>query len=248
MISKNQLLEQGFSLPFSNPTYCKGPYRFINREYLIITYETEMEALQEVVPEPLKIEKPYVKYEFIKMPDSSGFGSYTESGQVIEVSYQGKKGDFVHSMYLDSEKPIAAGREIWGFPKTLGYPSLRVDVDVVIGELFYQEALVARATMGFKEEKVDCKLLEHAMQNTNNYLLKIIPHVDGSLRICELVSYRLENIHVKEAWQGKGALELWAHALAPVAQLPIKKVVSSLHFVADLTLPYGKVVCNYLEK
>jgi acetoacetate decarboxylase len=247
MVSQKELLAKGFCLPFSNPTYSKGPYRFIDREYLIITYETDIEALKRVVPEPLIIEKPLVKYEFIKMPNSSGFGDYTESGQVIEVSYNGKKGDFVHSMYLDSEKPIAAGREIWGFPKTLAYPSLRVDTDVVIGELFYQKALVARGTMGFKEQKVDCLALQHALETTDNYLLKMMPHVDGSLRICELVSYRLEKVNVKEAWQSKGALDLFSHALAPVADLPVKKIVSALHFVADLTLPFGKVVCDYLQ-
>jgi acetoacetate decarboxylase len=32
-----------------------------------------------------------------------------------------------------------------------------------------------------------------------NFLLKIIPHVDGSARICELVEYYLENIVLKGA-------------------------------------------------
>jgi acetoacetate decarboxylase len=32
-----------------------------------------------------------VNYEFIRMPDSTGFGDYTESGQVIPVSYQGAR-------------------------------------------------------------------------------------------------------------------------------------------------------------
>ena len=30
-------------------------------------------------------ENDLVHYEFIRMPDSSGFGNYTESGQVISV-------------------------------------------------------------------------------------------------------------------------------------------------------------------
>jgi len=39
---------------------------------------------------------------------------------------------------------------------------------------------------------------------------------------------------------------LHAHALAPVAALPVLEVVSAVHIVADLTLPLGTVVHDYL--
>ena len=40
-------------------------YRFIDREFLTITYRTDMEALRRVASEPLGIRKYIVKYEFI---------------------------------------------------------------------------------------------------------------------------------------------------------------------------------------
>ena len=79
-----------------------------------------------------------------------------------------------------------------------------------------------------------------------NYLLKIIPHVDGTARICELVEYFLEDVNVKGAWTGPAALELHAHALAPVTDLPVLEVLSGLHILSDLTLGLGKVVHDYL--
>jgi len=33
-----------------------------------------------------------------------------------------------------------------------------------------------------------------------------------------------------------------------VASLPVKRIVSCVHFTSDLTLPYGKVVHDYLKK
>ena len=81
-----------------------------------------------------------------------------------------------------------------------------------------------------------------------NFLLKIIPHVDGTLRICELVEYYLEDVQVKGAWTGPASLNLCSHALAPVAELPVLEVVSALHLIADLTLPLGKVVHDYLAR
>ena len=74
-----------FAMPLTSPAFPHGPYRFTNREFLIITYRTDLDALRAVVPEPLEIQEPIVKFEFIHMPDSTGFGSYTESGQVIPV-------------------------------------------------------------------------------------------------------------------------------------------------------------------
>jgi Acetoacetate decarboxylase (ADC)/Glucose-6-phosphate dehydrogenase, C-terminal domain len=89
--------------------------------HLIITNRTDLEKLRTVVPEPLEINQrePLVKYEFIRMPDSTGFGDYTESGQVIPVSFRGRRGDYTHCMFLNDEGPIAGGRELWGFPKKL---------------------------------------------------------------------------------------------------------------------------------
>jgi acetoacetate decarboxylase len=52
------------------------------------------------------------------MPDSTGFGSYEESGTVIPcLTEDGEEVNFVLQMFLDCEPPIACGREIWGFPK-----------------------------------------------------------------------------------------------------------------------------------
>lgn len=243
-----EIQNNAFAMPFYSPTYPPGPYRFVNREFLIITYETDLDKLRSVVPEPLEVIKPLVKYEFIRMPDSSGFGDYTESGQVIPVQYKGKPGNYVHSMYLDSEPPIAAGREIWGFPKTLAKPSLRVDSDVLIGEMYYQGVRVALGTMGYKYKTLDMKEIEKDFSATPNYLLKIIPHVDGTPRICELVSHYLTDVKIKGAWEGRGELELVAHAMAPVADLPIRQIVSAVHIVSDLTLPYGHVVYDYLSQ
>ncbi len=76
----------------------RGPYRFVNREYFIVAYETDYDKLKRVVPEPLEPVSnvvlctclPFLLQlivlqchnsnthfqidEWINMPDSSGFG------------------------------------------------------------------------------------------------------------------------------------------------------------------------------
>ena len=234
-----------FAMPLTSPAFPPGPYRFIDREFLIVTYRTDPDALRAVVPEPLQIGEPIVKYEFIRMPNSTGFGDYTESGQVIPVTFEGQSGGYVHSMYLNDEAPIAGGRELWGFPKKLAAPSLRVEIDTLLGTLDYGSVRVATATMGYKHRSLDHAAVLAGLL-APNYLLKIIPHVDGSARICELVRYFLEDITVKGAWTAPAALELFHHALAPVARLPVLEVIAGTHLVTDMTLGLGSVVHDYL--
>lgn len=242
----NDVIRTAFAMPLTSPAFPPGPYRFVNREFLIVSYRTDLDALRAVVPEPLQVTEPIVKYEFIRMPDSTGFGDYCESGQVIPVTFEGKAGGYVHAMYLNDEAPIAAGRELWGFPKKLASPDLRVETDTLIGTLDYGSVRVATATMGYKHRALD-HAAELAGMLTPNYLLKIIPHVDGSrARVCELVRYFLEDVTIKGAWTGPVALELASHALAPVARLPVLEVISSTHVLADMTLGMGQVIHDYL--
>jgi acetoacetate decarboxylase len=236
-----------FAMPLHSPSYPVGPYRFVDREYMIITYRTDREALQRVVPAPLEINgDPIVKYEFIRMPNSTGFGDYTESGQVIPVRLNGQTGGYVHAMFLDDDPPIAGGRELWGFPKKLATPTLKVERDTLVGTLDFGPTRIAIGTMGYKHKALPPAQAVHALGEPG-FLLKIIPHVDGSPRICELVRYFLRDVELKGAWSGPAALTLSPHALAPIADLPVREVISSVHLIADLTLDLGEVVHDYLS-
>ena len=241
----DEIRRRAFAMPLTSPAFPPGPYRFVNREYLVITYRTDPARLRAVVPEPLEVAEPVVKYEFIRMPDSTGFGDYTESGQVIPVSFAGQRGSYVHSMFLDDYAPIAGGRELWGFPKKSGTPRLAVASETLIGTLDFGPLRIATGTMGYKHAALPLDGTAAALA-APNFLLKIIPHVDGSARICELVRYHTVDVTVKGAWSGPGALQLNPHALAPVADLPVLEVLSAAHFVCDLTLALGEVVHDYL--
>src|SRR6202521_456913 len=148
-------VRRAYAMPLTNPSFPRGPYRFFDREYLVVAYRTDPDALRAVVPEPLEVSEPIVKYEFIRMPDATGFGDYTESGQVIPVRLRGEEGVYVHAMYLDDDAPIVGGRELWGFPKKLASPKIEVESDVLVGTLHYGSVLCASATMGYNNRPAD---------------------------------------------------------------------------------------------
>ena len=246
-MNADDVRKSAFAMPLTSPSYPRGPYRFVDREFLVISYRTDPAALAALVPEPLHPAGNVVRFEFIRMPDSTGFGDYTESGQVIPVTFEGRSGVYVHSMYLDDDAPIAGGREIWGFPKKLGSPALRVDKDTLLGTLDYGSVRIANGTMGYKHRTADHDAVLRSLGQPN-WLLKIMPDVDCSPRVCELVEYRLEDVALKGAWEGPAALQLFEHALAPVARLPVLQVLGGLHLSTDLTLGLGRVVHDYLGR
>jgi acetoacetate decarboxylase len=194
---------------------------------MVITYETEPEIIRAQLPEPLEpLDRPLIRYEWIRMPDSSGLGAYTESGMVIPSRFRGTEVNFVAQMYLDDDPPIAAGREIWGFPKKYAHPKLEIVKDTLTGTLEYGGQLVAMGTMGYKHESMAGNgALTTATLAKMQVNLKVIPGVDGHPEM--------------------GRLHLVPHVNSPVADFPVRRTHAAHHFLADLTLPYGQVLYDY---
>lgn len=244
-------------MPPAAPSYPRGPYRFINREYLIIAYRSDPDAIRAALPEPLEPDgSNTMLYEFINMPDTSGFGSYHESGVVIPAKFKGEAVNYTAQMYLDCEPPTTGGREIWGFPKKYGTPNLGVVHDTLTGTLDYAGERVALGTMTYKThnllydltaaEALDAAPVKARLGKTQ-VNLKLIPDVDGTPKIAQLVAYQMTDITLKGAWTGNARLHLVPHVNAPVADLPVRGIVGGTHLLADLTLPFGRVLYDYLE-
>ncbi len=242
-----ELCQAAFAMPLMSPSYPPGPYRFTDREHLIITYRTDPEAICAVTPEPLQVlEGGLVRMEFVRMAGGTGFGRYAAAAQTIPVRLGEERGSYTHCMFLDVHAPISGGRELWGFPQKLAAPRLEVAHDVLLGALDYGPERVATASMGYKHEAVGEEAARKAFAEPG-YLLKIIPHVDGSPRICELVRVTRSDMIIKGAWRAPASLDLQPHALAPLCALPVREVISGLHVLADFTLDLGTVAHDYLQ-
>jgi acetoacetate decarboxylase len=79
-----------------------------------------------------------------------------------------------------------------------------------------------------------------------SFMVKIMLD-QGKMRICELVR-TITDITVHWAWSGPARLQLFAHALAPLADLPVLRVVSASHILTDLTLSPTQLAYDYLAE
>ena len=164
-----------------------------------------------------------------------------ESGQVIPVSFQGARG-LTTACFSTTIRPSRAAASS-GLSKKLAQPPSRRK-SIPGWQAHYGRCRLPLARW-VQHKQADLAAVSASLA-APNFLLKIIPHVDGTARICELVEYHLEDVDLKGAWTGPAQLVLASHPLAPLAELPVLEIVSGVHIVADLTLGLGKVVHDYL--
>jgi acetoacetate decarboxylase len=84
------------------------------------------------------------------------------------------------------------------------------------------------------------------------FMLKILwtydsPNPQGEPRICELLRTEITDITVKGAWTAPARLQLFAHALAPQADFPVREIIGCSHILTDLTLARAKRCHDYLD-
>ena len=48
-MTEEDIRKRAFAMPLTNPAFPPGPYRFVDREYFIITYRTDQERLRAIV-------------------------------------------------------------------------------------------------------------------------------------------------------------------------------------------------------
>lgn len=129
-------MEKLKAMPTSAPLYeFKKSEKFLypSAEFLFVFYNVDGETVKELVPAPLKTAKSaavicfvahYEKSCMASSPDTlTSWNSYNEAATFIEVKLKTKttrvKGWYCNSMFVDMDAAMAAGREIYGFPKKI---------------------------------------------------------------------------------------------------------------------------------
>jgi acetoacetate decarboxylase len=247
-MKKSEVLELS-SMPLQSPTYPRGPYRFFQRQYMVISYTTDAAAIREALPVPLEPAGDTVSVQWLDLPDGEGFGAYSAAAQIIPCTFKGEACNFVSQMYVDATPPLAGGREIWGYPMKFGDAKLAVDSDTLTGTLEYATERVATGTMVYKHDAFRTDYShEHELLTRTQVTLKLIPDIDGTPAIAQLVAVKFSDVAIKGAWTGRARLELIPAVNCPLADLPVHEVTGGLHMVTDMTLPYGKVLHDYLAR
>lgn len=236
------LEKMGYSMPVDSPAYQAPPYHYRNAQAIAIKFETDLDAALEALPAPLQLIEPATaNLSFYWYPFTT-FGPYHEVILRLYAQHEGKPLTYVQQIFVDTEPPMLAGREIWGFPKKLATIGLARDRDMIVGTL-ERPAGVRLASMIVRPEQPISNLPSSGPTTG----LRIIPAAEaGATRpaCAELVAADTQHT-IREAWEGTGSISFPDHsALDPVDRFPVKRILKSTYMEYDIMLPAGRIIAR----
>ncbi len=246
MSLEESVMKGSYSIPRTAPFYGCPPYEYRDSWIMNILFKTTAEITRELVPEPLEPNPDNPMSIFICRHNASGFGLYHEMILVVPSIFRGVSGNYVAYMYLDKDAPIAAGREIYGWPKKEARITL-AEKDAVL------TAIVERG--GIELIRASMELAQ--LGNPEDYQIsepwfntKLIPSIkkDAVPDVMQLTSTTEENLKIKQAYTGRATLEFGASPVDPLHEIAIMEVLGGAYMCADFTLTYGDIIYDYLTE
>lgn len=227
-----------YSLPQHAPLFGRPPYQYRGYRKLSAICRADRAALAAALPAPLTLESDLVEVFAMDVPDAGSLGSYREGGVVVKASYRGQAGGHVLYEYVTSDDSMAAGREIWGYPKKL------CDIDWVEDGRGGVSASVRRRGhevigMQFSEGGADYQRLDLQPR----FQVKRIPAADGEGNdIDKVIRNELKGGTVHQRRIGAASVRLGGSAQDPLGELGLGEVVGAEFIVADFVLEFGRIL------
>lgn len=237
-----------WSMPWDAPLVPTFPFTFKNVEVLTLVYRTTPEAVQMLLPPPLKSISDVVLIHIYNMHDVEWLGSYGECNVMIGASLnEANKGGYSPYLFLNSDVGLAHGREVHGQPKKFAEARLELHQDLLVARATRNKIDFITGTMGYKQLRGSLdELKQSAFDFSTNLNYKIIPNIDGTTAVRQITSRKLADVQVHECWTGPCTVELRPNAQAPVHRLPVVEMLDGYYWKADFTLVQGEVIHDYL--
>lgn len=107
--------------------------RFVATATLSVVYETDPAVMQQALPPGFVVRGDTARAKVGRWV--SNIGDFNGGSLYLPATYQGLDGEYVIRMYMDRDRPMVFGRELFGEPKTLAATGLTVDGDHAAGWL-----------------------------------------------------------------------------------------------------------------
>jgi acetoacetate decarboxylase len=236
----------GYDMPVDAPLYAKPPIYYKDVHTISVTWETDLDAALDLLPEGLELEPPAIASIIFARYPFSTLGPYNETILGIACSCDGTPGLYIPHIVVDSEVPLAAGREIWGYPKKFAHIEIDTDApgDVLSGRMERPRGNLLCGA-GVRPEWP----IRAAGEPTDGYsmALRVIPapEENGGPSLAQLIRTHTVTT-VKEEWEGTGWVEFYTHSnVDPWHKLNVEEVVDARYRISDMTLGFGKVVRSW---
>ena len=256
-------------MPIGSPLVLHGPFIFEHADFHLLVCKAEPEYMKSILPEGLQVFpfKDIIILALVDYPtvypeyDPALKYKYNESCIFIPVRKKGTLFDFglyAAYTYASNDRAVAAGREIYGFPKKQGETKIKTEgktISVILTRLNkniinINGTRLKRRILSFFvnifARLLPSQLLTLIFPKIYNY--KYIPRVDGpGPQISEVTrtKFKIDKIRQVE-WlkREKISIQLTGAKADPLhmfSSQPLMKPLLAFHQILDFTLPHGRV-------
>jgi acetoacetate decarboxylase len=243
----------GFSIPFGGSLYPPPPHHFRGAERVFATYEADPEKVARLLPPGVEADSdpPICQAWGCRYPWSV-FGAFLEAYIFIRVRFGEARYWYQPLIFTNSEPPLAAGREIWGFAKKLGTMDWRMEGEQI---LFTAERPAGKRIMTLTlalDRLGDPSELEPLPVLSLRYLPPSAPdRLPAAAELIEIVPPRA--LHETaglgpDLWAGRAAVTMDSPSEVDPWHLcaPAGRILSGFTSTTDFSLPLGTVVKDYV--
>jgi acetoacetate decarboxylase len=238
-----------WSTPTEAPLVTSFPFTFREVEVLTLVYRTTPEAVQRMLPDPLKAISDQVLVHIYNMGDVEWLGRYGECNVMLGAELPGKVvGGFSPFLFLNSDGGLTQGREVHGQPKKWGNPRIEYRSDLIVGILERNGIECCTGTMAYKQQRGAIEDLKRsAFDFSLNLNYKVLQHINGECAVRQITSRRLADVKIHECWRGPCTVDLRPNAQAPLHRLPVVEELEGYYWKAEFTLVAGEILHDYLK-
>uniref|UniRef100_UPI003B51B47B acetoacetate decarboxylase family protein n=1 Tax=Roseovarius indicus TaxID=540747 RepID=UPI003B51B47B len=227
-----------FSTPHVAPLYKALPYHYRGVRKISAYCRCDPDALRAFLPDDFELLGDVCEVFQLEAPDAGPLGHYSESGVVIPMTFDGTPGAHVALEYVSSDDSLAAGREIWGYPKKMAEVPFRS-----LENGGFESSTIRRGTtiisMTFTPggDAFEKPVMQPRFQ------IKTFATADGTgWDLYQVIRNDLANVEVRDHQFGTVELELKGSDNDPLDRLGVESVIGAESAVIDFLLQGGRIV------
>ncbi|MHA1893604.1 MAG: acetoacetate decarboxylase family protein [Candidatus Helarchaeota archaeon] len=236
-----------YSIPWQCGLYPPPPIHYSRMRAIVCMMKIDLETKKKFLPPELEaVEFPFDTLFITEYPDSD-IGPYNENLILLYCKFEGNPGLFVMNIYVDTDEAMAAGREIWGYPKKMCDINLSpIQNNKIQGTLVRKgkKIIDIEVELGDKPPGVDPSYLISSFPLIN---LKQFPDVEDNTKPClkQITATTLEwnNITVKRGLTTKSVSSEYSEY--DICSEVLNKAdfnLGGFYVECDQVLPNGKLL------
>ncbi|GAA1871715.1 hypothetical protein GCM10009836_60720 [Pseudonocardia ailaonensis] len=240
----------GLKIGSGETLYGRPPWYLTDADSLVAYYEAETESVARLLPPELEPASDPVRCFawYVEYGESSLGGGYREVLMYVGVRFEGAEYMYAPLVYVDTDSPMAMGREVWGIPKKIADFQVQMQGSGGAAMTMSRPRLRPLITMTFVPE-APCS--PDDVPAAERISFRGIPGHSGSpdmsvsefLRLENEISFRTISDGRPDAWSGQCEVSMLATSSTdPLHLLAPKRMLAGFRLKYDVTLLGAKLL------